>query len=101
MSIADVEVNRERQQKILADRRSKEAKARPDAIHRAVLFLLKETAQNNPDAKHEVEFLAREVDHQMQESDDQPIDDNPAASDDPSSPNKDPHVKVSKRFRKP
>lgn len=99
MSISDVEVNRERQQKKLADRREKEAAVRPDALHRAVLFLLKECAQNNPDAKHEVEFLAHEVDQQMKtgpdEADDEPGKDDPAAS-----PDGEHKVPVSKRFRK-
>lgn len=65
MSIQDAEVNRQKQESKIAARRNREAEARPDAVHRALIFILKEVAQNNPDSKVEADFYVSELDQQM------------------------------------
>jgi hypothetical protein len=49
----------------IAQRRSKEAEARPDAMHRAVHFLLHQAMLNNndiaPEARHHLATLDREM----------------------------------------
>jgi hypothetical protein len=64
MSIKDAEEAKERQEQQRAERRGKEAQARPDPVHRAIVFLLRECMQNNPDAaveaKHHLATLDKE-----------------------------------------
>lgn len=65
MSIRDESKARQRQQDQRAARRSKEAEARPDTLHRAVVFLLRAATENNPDiteeAKHHITSLDAEL----------------------------------------
>lgn len=65
MSIKDDEAGRERQEAQAAERRRKEAEVRPDSLHRAVDFLLRQQALNNPDtvreARHHIETLDSEL----------------------------------------
>lgn len=65
MSIRDAEEGRERQQKQRAARREKEATARPDVMHRAVIFLLKECKQNNPDVADEIAHHMKALDEEL------------------------------------
>jgi hypothetical protein len=54
MSIRDAaETNREKQEARTAERHTKEADARPDAMHRAVHFLLIQAKANNRDCTRE------------------------------------------------
>ena len=99
MSISDADVNRERQEKKIADRHEKEAATRPDAVHRALLFILKEIAQNNPDAKNEAEFFVSELDQQLADPDS--IDAAESESIETTSPaTPDPAAPTSRRFRR-
>lgn len=65
MSIRNAEEGRQRQQDERAEKRRKEAEARPDAMHRAVRFLLNAAVENNPDiadeARHHLETLDTEM----------------------------------------
>ncbi len=82
MSIRDeeaIEKNREAQQQQRAARRSKEAEARPVAMHRAVLFLLRAAKENNPD-------LAEEANHYISTLDAELADANKVAEMDNSAP---------------
>jgi hypothetical protein len=65
MSIRSVDEGRKRQQSERTARRNREAEARPDSMHRAIVFLLRETMQNNPDcaeeARHYLAILDKEL----------------------------------------
>lgn len=65
MSIRNAEEGRERQEKQRAARRDKEAHARPDVMHRAVIFLLKECRQNNPDVANEIDHHIKALDEEL------------------------------------
>lgn len=67
MSIRDIEGGRRRQKKALDARQRKEAKARPDALHRAVIFLLREIKQNNRDTAPEVDHHIATLDKELGE----------------------------------
>lgn len=65
MSISDAEANRQRQDAEIAEKHSKEAEARPDAVHRALHFLLTQTMQNNPDTTREAKFHMETLDREL------------------------------------
>jgi hypothetical protein len=69
MSIRNAEEGRERQEKQRAARREKEAHARPDVMHRAVIFLLKECMQNNPDVADEIRHHITALDEELADPD--------------------------------
>lgn len=62
MSIRDAAEQQEQQTEA---RHEKEAAARPDLLHRAVIFLLKEVKQNNPDAGRECEHYKQLLDAEL------------------------------------
>lgn len=65
MSIRDdnkTELAAQTQRALIAERRLKEAGARPDTLHRAVVFLLKEIAVNNRDLKVEATYFIETLD---------------------------------------
>lgn len=109
MSIRDAEAGRKRQQAERASRRSKEAEARPDAVHRALIFLLKETKQNNPDASEEANHFIQLLDAELAASPEKvkalespaPVEAEPDAEGNPDEaekPNTAATVKRSRRF---
>lgn len=59
------QLNAAKQQAAIDEQHAKEAHVRPDALHRAVVFLLKQAALNNPDfakeATHHLETLDRKL----------------------------------------
>lgn len=65
MSIRNAEEGRAKQQRQRAAKRDKEAEARPDTLHRAVIFLLRAAKENNPDlteeATHHIDSLDAEL----------------------------------------
>lgn len=108
MSIKDAEL----QNAHIADRHRKEAQARPDAVHRALIFLLKETRQNNPDQAREIEHHINTLDAELAPgrnpaaTADEP-DPTAAASgttepaDETKAPDTAAALKTSKRFQRP
>ena len=66
MSIRDaVTKNAELQQQRIDEKHEKEIAARPDAMHRAVHFLLQQIVLNNRDAKREADFHMRQLDEEL------------------------------------
>lgn len=61
----DEAVNAERQQQQIDELHSKEAEARPDAVHRAVVFLLDQCKLNNRDASREANYHLRTLDEKL------------------------------------
>lgn len=88
----------------LEDRRERERAARPDAIHRAIHFLMQQIVQNNrdatPEARHHMETLDRELGNPEALAEQEP---QPAAAASTSTGNTEQPaapIKVSKRFRR-
>lgn len=65
MSIRDAEKNRIRQERQIAEKKLQEAEARPDVMHRALVFLLKEQAKNNRDTTGETRYYINALDSQL------------------------------------
>jgi hypothetical protein len=67
MSIRETaaEEARQRQNQQIEARHSKEAEARPDAMHRAVVFCLRQIALNNRDASREVAHHIETLDKEL------------------------------------
>ena len=112
MSIRDVEKARQRQDNQRAARRSKEAEARPDALHRAVVFLLRAAKENNPDMTEEATHHIATLDAELANLDvvaeiEKPPAAEPAANgtaadekDDKPKPNTAQAIRQSSRFRR-
>lgn len=112
MSIREAEIARNRQQKQRAERRGKEAEARPDAVHRAVVFLIKAAKENNPDLTEEANYHLATLDQELANMEkvneiEKPAAAGPARSDSddeqaevPKARNTAAEIKTSKRFRR-
>jgi hypothetical protein len=103
MSIKNAD-DRERQERQIAGRRSKEAQARPDAVHRAVHFLLQQTALNNRDTTPEVNYHIETLDRELANPEAlEEVNQIPAAvsaEEPPPAPAPAAPIKVSRRFRR-
>ena len=108
MSIRDAEQARQRQQTQREKKRSKEAEARPDALHRAVIFLLHAAKENNPDladeAKHHISSLDSELANPEKLAEIEPAapkatDDEPEAEE-PPKPDTASKIRQSRRFQR-
>jgi len=61
--------DRRRFQAAIDARHAKEAAARPNLLHRAVVFLLRETAANNRDTKREADYYIESLDKELADAD--------------------------------
>jgi hypothetical protein len=108
MSIKDkAEEARQNQQERIAERRSKEAQARPQTIHRAVVYLLRQMAINNRDTRQEANYLITALDNELADAQKvaeietpPPAVNTSAAGDAPDPPNVAKLLKASKRFKR-
>ncbi len=62
--LTDAEARQKRDEQLEAQR-SREAAARPDAFHRAVIFILKAIRENNPDFTEEVAHHIATLDSEL------------------------------------
>lgn len=100
-----VEEGRDRQENERAARRRREADIRPDPVHRALLFLLKEVMQNNPDASVEAKYHLATLDEEFVDKaklteleEDEPAKIDPGTGEPAANPTH--PIKQSRRFRR-